>query len=186
MPVLAALLLSALPAMAQDQLIFNAKPQKAFEAGTETVPGAAGPATFLHALIDPAAGIDAARSDEERRQGSELISWRPADAMKGKRIRFITRLKAMEVSRAGCSLSAWNDSRSLRDADGPTITGNADWADCSVVMVIPDNATRVQLRYYLLGKGKVWSDGFHVEQVGDDVPETRRVNPNLIHNGDER
>lgn len=170
-------LLFTTAALAQDQLVFNSKPEKAFEAGTETVPGASGPATFLHALVD---------NDDERRQGSELISWRPADAMKGKRIRFTTRLKATEVSRSGCSLSAWSDSRSLKNADGPVFTGNADWADCSVVMVIPDNATRVQLRYYLLGKGKVWSDGFRVEQVGDDVPETRRVNPNLIRNGDER
>jgi hypothetical protein len=171
-----ALLACALPAAAQD-LEFNSKPQSAFEAGTGTVDGAQGQATFLHALVD---------NDDMRRQGSELISWRPADAFKGKRIRMTTRLKSESATRSGCSLAAWNDSRSLRNADGPVFGGNADWSECSVVMIIPENATKVQLRYYLLGRGKVWSDGFRVEQVGDEVPETRRINSNMLRSGDDR
>jgi hypothetical protein len=174
--VLGALLLSALPAAAQDQLVFNANPKNAYEAGMEAVDGASGEASFLHAKID----------GSPQRQASELLAWRPGDALKGKRIRMTTRLKSASVDRSGCSLAAWNDSRSLKNADGPVFSGNADWAECSVVMVIPDNATRVMLRYYLLGSGKVWSDGFKVEQVGDDVPETRRPNPNMIRNGDDR
>jgi len=90
------------------------------------------------------------------------------------------------ATRASCALEAWDDKRATQEADGAFRSGTSDWRDCDVVMQIPDNATRVRVRYYLRGGGKVWSDGFRIEEVGAGVPETHRANSNMDRSLDER
>lgn len=135
----------------------------------EKTEGASGDAAFLNALTD----------GSTERQLSDLALWVPGEAYHGKRVRISTRLKVAQAGRASCSLDAWDDRNMLLTADGEPRAGTGDWQNCSVVMQIPDNATRVRIHFFLRGIGKVWSDGFSLEQVGADVPETRRVNTKL-------
>lgn len=66
--------------------------------------------------------------------------------------------------------------------DGLAASGKpAGWKDCSEVMQMPDDATRLIFRYSLQDEGKVWSDGLRAVEVGRDVPltQSRRL-PDLL------
>ena len=174
------LLLCVTPVLAEPKpvggdLTYTAYPTAIFEAGMEKGDGAPEGSSFLHAKSD----------GDLRRQGAELASWVPGDN-KGKRLHLVTKLKTELATRASCALEAWDDKRAMVEADGTFRSGTSGWQDCNVVMQIPDNDTRVRVRYYLRGGGKVWSDGFRIEEVGADVPETHRVNSNMDRSLDER
>lgn len=180
--VVGVLLLSAVPVLAAPQpvsgsLVFSAYPAGVFEAGQEKVEGAAGDTTFIHAKKDGSV----------TRQSGELSLQLPGETYHGKRIRFSTRLKVEAVGRATCTLEARDSSdKSMAVAEGGFRDGTSSWRDCNVVMQIPDNAASVRLRFYMLGSGEVWSDGFNIEEVGTDVPATPRLNSSLQRNTDGR
>jgi hypothetical protein len=156
-------------------LTFNSYPAAIFEAGMDKGAGMPEGASFVHAKSDGSL----------QRQGGELAAWLPGDN-KGKRLHLVTQLKTELATRASCALEAWDDKRAFQEADGVFRSGTSGWQDCSVVMQIPANATRVRVRYYLRGSGKVWSDGFRIEEVGADVPETHRANANMDRSLDEK
>jgi hypothetical protein len=180
--VMGVLLLSAMPVLAAPQpvggsLVFGAYPAGVFEAGQEKVEGAAGNATFIHAMKDGSA----------TRQTAELVLPLPGEAYHGKRLRFTTRLKLEAVDRATCAMELrGKDDKALAISEGELRGGTSDWRDCAVVMQVPDNVASVRLRFYMLGNGKVWSDGFNIEEVSADVPATPRLNSNLQRNTDGR
>jgi hypothetical protein len=154
---------------------FSSNPKTAFETGVEKTDGAAGESNFIRSLTD---------GDPERQSG-DLSRWLPADSYHGKRIRISTKLKTSAAGRAGCALAAWNDDRMLQSADGASRSGSGNWQDCSVVMQIPDGATRLRIGFYLRGAGEVWADKFSLEEVGRDVPETHRPVANMDRGSDD-
>jgi len=178
--VLALLLASVTPVIAQvvpvnGDAVFSSNPRTAFEAGTEKTDGAAGESNFIRALAN----------DDQERQSGDFSRWLAADSYHGKRIRISTKLKTSAVDRASCTLAVWNDSRVLQSADGTSRSGSGAWQDCSVVMQIPDSATRLRIGFYLRGTGEVWADQFNLEEVGRDVQETRRPIANMDRGSDD-
>ena len=154
---------------------FSSNPKAAFETGTEKVDGPLSESIFIRSLID---------GDQDRQIG-DLSRWLPADSYQRKRIRISTKLKTSVAGRATCTLAAWDDRRALQTADGASRSGSGDWQDCSVVMQIPDGATRLRIGFYLRGRGEVWADQFSLEEVGRDVPETHRPIANMDRGSDD-
>jgi hypothetical protein len=140
---------------------FRASPQTSY--AYETVPGGG-------ALI---------RSVADGGQGAFLDRWLPADIYLGRRVRISTRLKLEDARDVSCSLAAWSGNVFLNGAAPPRRSGSTDWVDCKVVIDIPAMADRLELRFFLRGKGLVHSDGFRIETVGEDVPVTPVPWPSL-------
>jgi hypothetical protein len=170
------------PGQAYGDWVFTPISAKDFWAGSEAVDGAPGKATFIEAT--PA-------FLSFRALAGTMRAWRAAGAWRGKRIRVSTRLKldAVHAGWAGCSLAVFGNAGQL---DVPVTKLNrlsgttSGWRDCSLTAEIPDDAVLLTFSYYLSGQGKVWSDGFRMEEAGAGVPETHRVNTSTNRSPDER
>ena len=61
------------------------------------------------------------------------------------------------------------------------IRGTSDWQAYSIVLDVPEDATRIALGGLMIGRGKLWIDEFSLETVDRDVPvtDTGRGQPNM-------
>lgn len=152
--------------------VFTAQPLSGYKSGSEQVEGAPGESTYLQSTSTGRGG---------QIQTARMTAWRPAASLQGKRVRFTTRLKLDAVDRAGCALAVVGSKGTAQYQMSPSLSGTTGWIDCSLVMQMPDDATRLIFRYSLMNEGKVWSDGLRAVEVGSDVPLThsRRL-PDLL------
>jgi hypothetical protein len=111
----------------------------------------------------------------------------------GKRVRFSAFVKAENVKRHGNAAWAglWmrvdgNISRPNRTlafdnmhdtGSDRSIKGTKDWKSYSVVLDIPEVASKISLGLTLTGAGEVWLSGVIIERVGPEVKVTARPRP---------
>lgn len=153
------------PALADDAVPpgwkFASSAKGAYAAGTESLPDTPG---------SKLAYLRAVSAEDPKRSGSGLARQVAADSYRGHRLRVSTRLRTEKADQARCSLSLAEGAFTLVYANVPVANGSHDWADCSVVLDVPQQATSLWVGFNLGGGGTVWSDGFRFEIVGRDVP----------------
>ncbi len=96
----------------------------------------------------------------------------------GKRLKFSAKIKTEEAN-SGAGLWMRAD---RPDADpafdnmwNRQIVGTFDWTEHKIVLLIPEDATKLIIGATLRGKGKCFIKDVRVETVGDDVPLTQMV-----------
>ena len=111
----------------------------------------------------------------------------------GKRVRFSAFVKAEEVKSHGVPAWAGLWMRVDGDIPGPnktlafdnmhdgghdrSIKGTKEWKSYSVVLDVPENASKISFGILLSGSGAVWMSGVQVEAVGPEVKVTGRTRP---------
>jgi len=109
----------------------------------------------------------------------------------GKRVRFSASVKADGVKRHGND--AWAGLWMRIDEPGRVIVldnmhdgghdrairGTKDWKRYSVVLDVPENASRVSFGILLAGAGAMWANDMKVEAVGPEVKVTAKPFPTM-------
>lgn len=100
-----------------------------------------------------------------------------ATSYRGKRMRLQSSLKAVDVDGG---VTIWfrvdGPSGSLRFENlerhktGGPLTGDTDWAERSVVLDVPEDATTLNYGFYVKGRGRGLARGFTLDVVGADTP----------------
>jgi hypothetical protein len=147
--LLCGLLLLPLPALAQEMRL-ESIPEGAYQTGIEAVAGSQTRSFFLR---NPRTSFSRGR----------LITTMAAEPFRGKSIRISTRLKLEDVATgAACAIDIPNGRRLIASRQGTILSGSRDWTECSVIVAVPQEAERLELRVSLAGMGTVWSDGFRI------------------------
>ena len=63
------------------------------------------------------------------------------------------------------------ESKGVGQPNGP-ISGTTDWTKRSIVLDIPEAATKMSIGFYLRGKGAGYAAGFSMKQVSENTPLT--------------
>jgi AraC family transcriptional regulator len=109
-----------------------------------------------------------------------------ADDYRGTRLRLTAKLRTEDAARAQMWMRV--DGRSgvlaFDNMDSRPVTGTTGWKEYDIVLDVADGANAVFYGFFLMGKGKVWADGFKLVKVGRDVtvtgtPTRPRVPSNL-------
>jgi hypothetical protein len=60
------------------------------------------------------------------------------------------------------------------------IQGTTDWQNYAIVLDVPEESMNISFGILLTGKGQLWFNAPHLEEVGDDVPAHNMpiINPN--------
>lgn len=58
------------------------------------------------------------------------------------------------------------------------LRGTMDWATYTVVLDVPEEATKIVFGSLLVGSGEMWVDGVRLEKVSTDTPVTNLHSPN--------
>jgi RNA polymerase sigma factor (sigma-70 family) len=140
---------------------------------TETFLVGVDPDTRRTPASDPAAYIkSSAPATKQVSQGYGASM----EGLRGKRVRLSAWIKTRNVAN-------WSDiemsvlgygQRVLGECelyDHP-ITGTTDWQQCAVVADVPADAQSIVFTSNVYGKGEMWTDGFRIETVREDVPTT--------------
>jgi RNA polymerase sigma factor (sigma-70 family) len=97
-----------------------------------------------------------------------------AEPYRGKRVRFAAWLKSDGVEDIGfISMGIYRSETDLYvhdEMDGHELIGTHDWQRFDIVSDVPPDATKILLRTMLVGKGTLWSDGYELAVVGNEVP----------------
>ncbi|MBX4384424.1 hypothetical protein K4G98_28085, partial [Mycobacterium tuberculosis] len=56
--------------------------------------------------------------------------------------------------------------------DNRPITGTNEWNHYTIVLDVPEESMSIHFGVLLIGKGKVWMDGFQLVEVSEHVPTT--------------
>lgn len=97
-----------------------------------------------------------------------------ADDYRGGRLRLTGKLRTEEAARAQLWMRVDGKTGVLAfdNMDSRPVTGTSTWKEYDIVLDVSDEATAIFYGFFLLGKGKVWADGFKLEKVGREVPVT--------------
>ncbi|MGO4475350.1 transcriptional regulator [Massilia sp. 2TAF26] len=128
--------------------------------------------------VDQADGVKGAKflsnTSDDSLAWASLTQVVSAQNYVGQRVRFRARVRTrdvdgwaglwMRVDGAGPARLAFYNSQ-----DRP-IKGSTDWQERSVVLDVPQEATRIAFGVIDSGKGTVWIDQLAFEAVGQDVP----------------
>jgi hypothetical protein len=92
----------------------------------------------------------------------------------GQRIRFRARVRTQDIGNwAGLWMrvdGAGQNSLSFYNSQDKPIRGTTEWQERSVVLDVPQDASRIVFGVVGSGKGTVWIDQLAFETVGQDVP----------------
>jgi len=121
--------------------------------------------------------VDGANETAGEQFGTMMQSFL-ADEYKGKRIKMSCYLKSEEVTKgaAWCRVdNAAGDSIQFDNMDNRSIVGSTDWNYYSIVLDVPEGSASIHFGVLLIGKGKIWADGFKFEAVDHRTPVTNML-----------
>ena len=87
-------------------------------------------------------------------------------------------LKTEQVTKCGAWLRIDNvsgDTLQFDNMDSRSIHGTTDWNHYSIVLDVPEESASIHFGVLLVGKGKVWADGFRFEEVNEKVDSTNML-----------
>jgi len=116
--------------------------------------------------------------DESGGQFGTMMQSFLADDYKGKRIKMSCYLKSENAARcaAWCRVdSAAGDPIQFDNMENRPIVGSTDWNHYSIVLDVPAESASIHFGVLLIGKGKVWADGFKFEAVDHRTPVTNMM-----------
>ena len=133
----------------------------------------------------PFEGKQSARIDASALQGrgmSNIMQTLDATPWRGKRVRYRAAVKTAELD-AGIGAQLWFRVDRPKDEGGNRQLGafdnmgnrpitNAEWKHYDIVLDVEEDAERIVLGMFLLGKGKAWIDDVSMEVVDESVKVT--------------
>lgn len=123
-------------------------------------------------------GLLYAKSDANEQHFATMMQGFQAEEYKGKRLKLSCFLKTEDVLKCGAWLRIDNvngDTVQFDNMDDRSIHGTTDWNHYSIVLDVPEDSASIHFGVLLIGKGKVWSDGFRFEEVTEKVPTTNML-----------
>ncbi len=123
-------------------------------------------------------GLLYAKSEANAQHFATMMQGFQAHDYKGKRLKLSCFLKTENVYKCGAWLridNATGDTIQFDNMDNRSIHGTTDWNHYSIVLDVPDDSSSIYFGVLLIGKGKVWSDGFRFEEVTEKVPTTNML-----------
>ncbi|MBD7938289.1 helix-turn-helix transcriptional regulator [Cytobacillus sp. Sa5YUA1] len=114
-------------------------------------------------------------SDVNSQQFATIMQQFKAEKYKGKRMKLTCYIKTEDVEKCG----AWmrvddnnGDMLQFDNMDNRPIAGTNGWNQYTIVLDVPEESMSIHFGVLLIGKGKVWMDGFQLVEVSEHVPTT--------------
>lgn len=114
-------------------------------------------------------------SDVNSQQFATIMQQFQAEKYRGKRLKLTCYIKTEDVEKCG----AWmrvddnnGDVLQFDNMDNRPITGTNEWNHYTIVLDVPEESMSIHFGVLLIGKGKVWMDGFQFVEVSEHVPTT--------------
>lgn len=123
-------------------------------------------------------GLLYSNGEANEQQFATMMQSFQADEYKGKRLKLSCFLKTENAGKSGAWLridNAIGDAVQFDNMDNRSIQGTTDWNHYSIVLDVPDDSASIHFGVLLIGKGKVWADGFHFEEVNKKVSTTNML-----------
>ncbi|MEK5206933.1 MULTISPECIES: AraC family transcriptional regulator [unclassified Psychrobacillus] len=123
-------------------------------------------------------GLLFARGEANEQQFGTMMQGFQAENYKNKRIKMSCFLKTEQVTKCGAWLRIDNvsgDTLQFDNMDSRSIHGTTDWNHYSIVLDVPEESASIHFGVLLVGKGKVWADGFRFEEVNEKVDSTNML-----------
>ncbi|ALS78470.1 transcriptional regulator [Planococcus kocurii] len=123
-------------------------------------------------------GLLYAKGDVNEQQFATIMQGFQAHEYKGERLKLSCFLTTEDASKCGAWLRIDNgngDTVQFDNMDNRSIQGTTDWNHYSLVLDVPKDSASIHFGVLLIGKGKVWADGFRFEVVTDKVPTTNML-----------
>ena len=123
-------------------------------------------------------GLLYAKSEANEQHFATMMQGFQAHDYRGKRLKLSCFLKTENVFKCGAWLridNATGDTIQFDNMDHRSIQGTTDWNHYSIVLDVPEDSASIHFGVLLIGKGKVWSDGFRFEEVTEKVPTTNML-----------
>lgn len=114
-------------------------------------------------------------SDVNSQQFATIMQQFQAEKYRGKRLKLTCYIKTEDVEKCG----AWmrvddnnGDVLQFDNMDNRPITGTNEWNHYTIVLDVSEESMSIHFGVLLIGKGKVWMDGFQLVEVSEHVPTT--------------
>lgn len=123
-------------------------------------------------------GLLFAKGEANEQQFGTMMQGFQAENYKNKRIKMSCFLKTQQVAKCGAWLRIDNvsgDTLQFDNMDSRSIYGTTDWNHYSIVLDVPEESASIHFGVLLVGKGKVWADGFRFEEVNEKVDSTNML-----------
>lgn len=123
-------------------------------------------------------GLLFAKGEANEQQFGTMMQGFQAENYKNKRIKMSCFLKTEKVTKCGAWLRIDNvsgDTLQFDNMDSRSIHGTTDWNHYSIVLDVPEESASIHFGVLLVGKGKVWADGFRFEEVNEKVDSTNML-----------
>lgn len=123
-------------------------------------------------------GLLFAKGEANEQQFGTMMQGFQAENYKNKRIKMSCFLKTEQVTKCGAWLRIDNvsgDTLQFDNMDSRSIHGTTDWNHYSIVLDVPEESASIHFGVLLVGKGKVWADGFRFEEVNEKVDSTNML-----------
>ncbi|SFQ07814.1 AraC-type DNA-binding protein [Psychrobacillus psychrotolerans] len=123
-------------------------------------------------------GLLFAKGEANEQQFGTMMQGFQAENYKNKRIKMSCFLKTEQVTKCGAWLRIDNvsgDTLQFDNMDSRSIHGTTDWNHYSIVLDVPEESASIYFGVLLVGKGKVWADGFRFEEVNEKVDSTNML-----------
>lgn len=123
-------------------------------------------------------GLLFAQGEANEQQFGTMMQGFQAENYKNKRIKMSCFLKTEQVTKCGAWLRIDNvsgDTLQFDNMDSRSIHGTTEWNHYSIVLDVPEESASIHFGVLLVGKGKVWADGFRFEEVNEKVDSTNML-----------
>lgn len=124
------------------------------------------------------AGYLASTDETVEGQFATMMQSFSAENWLGKRMKMSCFLKTENVAKCGAWCRVDNvsgDSIQFDNMESRSITGTTDWNYYSIVLDVPNDSASIHFGVLLIGQGKVWADGFGLEEVDLTVLSTNML-----------
>jgi len=124
----------------------------------------------------------AVKEANEQQFGTMMQAFQ-AKEYKGKRVKLSCFLKTEAVTKAGAWMRIDNtsgDTIQFDNMDSRSIYGTTEWNYYSICLDVPEESDSVHFGVLLIGKGKIWADGFRFEVVDEKTPTTNMLEKNNL------
>ncbi|MET0960812.1 MAG: hypothetical protein ABWX58_10870 [Psychrobacillus psychrotolerans] len=123
-------------------------------------------------------GLLSAKGEANEQHFGTMMQGFQAENYKDKRIKMSCFLKTEQVTKCGAWLRIDNvsgDTLQFDNMDSRSIQETTDWNHYSIVLDVPEESASIHFGVLLVGKGKVWADGFRFEEVNEKVDSTNML-----------
>lgn len=124
------------------------------------------------------AGLLAAKSEANVQQFGTMMQGFQAGQFVGKRLKLSCYLKTENATKCAAWLRVDNadgDPLQFDNMSNRSIERTTDWNHYSIVLDVPEQSASIFFGVLLIGKGRVWADGFCLEEVDKKVPVTNML-----------